>query len=203
MAATQSASEGNFYNIVQNSFRKKVEEGTEGAIMRKNKKEVEVYELSFDNISGMIVNIEVKETPFGQNIQIKLDDGDILSLGISTNEGKAFTKVMASIDPLKKVEFNVFEGSDGKGAFLVKQEGNAIKWNHTRAVPNGMPDAIQKTVAGVTKWDFSDQDEFLYQLLLKQLERFGGQVPVNNDADFPEGRNETANGKPPTEDLPF
>ena len=25
----------------------------------------------------------------------------------------------------------------------------------------------------------------------------------NNDADFPEGRNETANGKPPTEDLPF
>ena len=147
----------------------------------------------------MIVNIEVKETPFGQNIQIKLDDGDILSLGISTNEGKAFTKVMASIDPLKKVEFNVFEGSDGKGAFLVKQEGNAIKWNHTRAVPNGMPDAVQKTVAGVTKWDFSDQDEFLYQLLLKQLEKFGGQVPVNNDADFEAPKA----AEPVNEDLPF
>lgn len=197
MAAINSGSGTSFYSPVGGLFRKRATEDAPGAVKRENKNGETVYELCYDTLRGQIIDIKINDLDFGRYINISLADGDVLSIPFEGSSGAAFIKMLPNIDEKKETEFNTFVGKDGKIAFIVKQGGQALKWAFTRENPNGMPDPIEKTIAGKTKWDFSDQEDFLYNLLLKEADRFNvGIAPATAD-DFKEI------SKPEIEDLPF
>lgn len=190
-----------FYSIVEGKIRKKVPEGTEGAVERKNKNDVIVHELCFDKMTGIITDINVEDSDYGQNIRVQLNDGDVLSLPLEGRQGGVFMKVLPNIKEGKEVEFNVWTDKEtGKTAFAIKQDGENIKWAFTKENPNGLPEATSKKVGSNVKWDFSEQTNFLYERTLKEAERFKKLVVKEEP---PKADTSNDEEKPNPEDLPF
>lgn len=200
MAVSNTGSGGTFYSVALGKFRKKVEEGTEGAEERVNKKGNTVHELCYDKMEGLITRVEFKESPFGQALNVFLDDGDILSLFLESKAGDVFMKVLPNIDESIPTQFSTWIDKEGKAAFCVLQNAQPLTWAFTRETPNGMPAATKTKKAGKDVWNFDAVVNFLYENTLKEAKRFNGEVTSTGDevataADISEFGDEPAKKK--------
>ena len=197
MAVSNSA-HSSFYSLVGGKFRKKVSKETEGAIKRINKKGVEVWELCFDKMEGLIVKIEIKDNKeFGQTLSINFDDGDILSMIFDSKHAQTFAKVLPNINEKEQTQFATWIDKEGQTAFCIFQNEQPIKWAFTKDNPNGMPKAKKKMKLGKEAWDFTEVVNFLYENTLEEIKRFHSEV-VDNREDNEQKSNEVGD-----DELPF
>jgi hypothetical protein len=54
---------------------------------------------------------------------------------------------------------------------------------YTKDNPNGMPPPVEKTVKGQQKWDFSEQENFLYEVAVAWLAKKDGKTESQEDEE--------------------
>lgn len=219
MAAKTGSDSTQFFTIVGGKFAKRVDAETPNAVARtltKGKNEGnEVHELLYSELVGKIDQVKIEDKEWGQNINIVLDDGDTLSLSLDSNIGNVFAKIIPNIETDLPVTLKTWMDDEGKTAFTIMQKDQYLKWAFTRDYPNGMPQAVEKTVAGKTKWDFDEQKEFLYNVLVENAKRFQSQydqdvpakiagiIPMAKDQPEETPLEQPEDGKVKIEDVPF
>jgi len=78
-----------------------------------------------------------------------------------------------NVDYSKSVTFSAFSDKTKEkptNVLLIYQDNELVKTAYSKDAPNGMPEAKQTKVRGVSKWDFSEVEEFLYGVLVEQIE---------------------------------
>ena len=155
-------------------FVKRVPEGTEGSIARVIEKGANegktIHEMKYSTLDGMISNVQYTKKPFGEFIEVAIDD---CVLQISWGDFKvrdAFIKRVVNVDFNTPVEFNLFPDSKtGDAVFLIKQNGETVPMSFTKANPDGIPEATSKESRGQVVWDFSEIEDFLYTKLMEVI----------------------------------
>ena len=178
-----------FITIVGGKWTARVPEGTEGATERVLEKGPNagkpIYELYYSYVDGNIVGGEIKQGNFGTDICLDLeDDGVVYTVQIPLESGyfSQFAKAVPNIDPTKKLFIGLGLDKERNKPFLyMKQDGQTVHSAFTKDNPNGCPPPIKKEVMGKTKWDFEDQENFLYG---KVVDFFGGVEDSTSD-DIP------------------
>ena len=169
-----------------------------------------VRELQFTHLDGMIVGGEMHRGEYGTDFTLLMEDeGDSFKLQIPL-ESQYFGQVakrLPNLDPTAKVLFGLGWDKEKSRNFLyIKQGESSIHMNFTKDNPNGMPPPVLKNIKGVEKWDFEDQENFLYEVAIDWLASLDGikgqQVSPSDaytDADAPADQEPN----PIDEEIPF
>ncbi len=180
-----------YITIGGGKFCIRVTNTTEGAVQRiiTNKKtgeKKEVFELQANEVSGMIKRLNHVVKDFGTFIEIIIEDDKLYCVQIpwqmySIRDG--FLKRIPNVDYKKPVALVIFIDKDTQRPVLfIRQDGKSVPLKYTKENPNGLPAPKEVIRQGVKKLDFSEAEEFMYSLLLKEDERIGGRVdPQEND----------------------
>jgi hypothetical protein len=183
-----------FVTIVGGMWTLRVPEGTEKSIPREltkgDKKGTLVHELRFDYVSGVLKAGELKKGAYGVDLCLDIEDEGIIynvQMSVDSDFFRSFAKCCAGIDPTKELYIGLGQPSDGGFPYLYVQSGGTqLTANHTQKEPNGCPPWVKKTVAGETKWDKDDQNEFCYNLVADFLAKPTPEAnpsPCIEDAD--------------------
>ncbi len=171
-----------YVTVVGGNFTIRVPKGTEGAVERTltatGYEGKIVNELQFPRLRGKITNIGYKKGNFGEVIEVTVtDDVDyILQIPWNTSLKNVITR-LPNVNYNEEICFYTFKNDDERNVLLIYQGKNEDKKDklvvqaHTKDAPNGMPPAVEETERGVTKWSFKAVDEFLYALLVKEIEK--------------------------------
>jgi hypothetical protein len=150
--------QGLYYTIIDGTFRRRVPEGTPGAIRReyetKDGAKGEKYEMVIDALEGTIEDMIIVEGDYGRQLSITLDknvDGvnPKLQFGVETTYGEDVLKKLPAVDftqPVKFRPFNFTDQSTGKEVRGVemKQGDNKLQnffWDYdAKKAINGAPE---------------------------------------------------------------
>lgn len=166
-----------YLSIVQGRLNQKVSEDTEGAVKRE-------YELKdgtkgvkfvkyFKNWTGRITDLRVKQTDFGQMLDVVFDDA-VLSLNTESRYFTDFSKKLRGANVNQPITIAPFDFEpDGKRVVgvLMVQNGQKLRnyyWeNETKRTINGFPIPQEKNM---TKDDWKVFFIGVKKFLLKELE---------------------------------
>jgi hypothetical protein len=174
MGAINKSAALTFLTITDGRICRRVTSPTGTSIERVNKVGNTVHEEYYSGWEGTITNITTKETDYGKNWEVTIEDGDstaILSMGYSSGYSAAFLKTLPNVDLSKPVSLSPklqTIGDKKKATIFVSQNGTALKWAYTKDNRNGLPDLKQIKVKGKITWDDSDMMEFL-ENMVKEL----------------------------------
>lgn len=145
-----------------------------------------VRELQFTHLDGVITGGEMHTSDFGTDFTLFMeDDGEAFKLQIPL-DSQFFGQVakrLPNLDPTLKVLFGLGWDKERQRNFLYIKQGEAsIHMNYTKDNPNGMPPPIKKSVKGQEKWDFEDQENFLYEVAVDWLASLDGISGAQADA---------------------
>ncbi len=147
----------------------KVRQRTKG----KNEGKDVFYYVLFD-VSGMLTNVTIKELPFGEFLELELTDVDkkfVVSLGDITGRiAKDFARKCGGIDIKSELIFGVWsltaeQADNGKAKSGVRmyQDGDKIDY----FIPyEDLPQPEKKTRGRKVTWDYSEQEDFLYDTIV-------------------------------------
>jgi hypothetical protein len=103
--------------------------------------------ISFTEITGHLVNINFKETDYGEAMRLHVVDENnfyILSIFVHSRPANAFFMLMRNIDFKNEMTFKIF-AKDGKDFFSIHQYGGPVLWYYTLDNIRELPiDAIEK-----------------------------------------------------------
>lgn len=170
------------YSLKKGAFSVRSQEGEEGAELRiaewkdatgaSQKKEI--WEINYGELSGKLTGMSIfSGGQFGDNLFINLDDDITMSLPVDSREFGQFAKTLPNIDLSQDIYFSAYiDKTTGYGKMSISQIGvdgrkTWVDWAYTRENPNGMPDAVKTMKKGKEVWDFSAQEEFLYQKIVE------------------------------------
>lgn len=160
-AVPYSDTKKNYYNVNGFMFTKRAADGQEGAVMRKITKRdgsvKEVWEFLFKELNGNIVNIDVKDTDWGKQYEITLDDvGETMCLQVNVESGygDTFAARLPNVDPDKPVQLLPYsfipEGETRKKEGInIFQYGTKVLPFFTKEKPGDMPSVSKLQAAGV------------------------------------------------------
>lgn len=160
-----------YLTISDGKICRRVQSPTQFSKERINKEGKQVHEEHYSGWSGKITGIETRESDYGKDWQVKMQDDDgiaILSFKYSSGYASSFLKALPNVDLSKEVTLspNVkIEGDKKRTTLFLKQDGQPIKWYYTKDNPNGIPPLKQIKVKGVTTWDDSEMMEFLEDMV--------------------------------------
>ena len=148
----------------------------------------EVKELHYPNAEGFITNVEMKISDFGHQIAIVLDNE--VSVQFASNDFISICNTLLNFgkasDLSKEIQISAYIGNDGYGKFSIWQSGQMLKWYVTKENSEklGCPQATKKVVAGKTKWDFDDVNNWYFEKIgLWISENFpNGALPTRDEA---------------------
>lgn len=159
---TKSAS-GLYYSVIDGTFRRRVQEGTPGAVRReyetKDGAKAEKFEMVIDALEGTIEEMGIHDGDFGRTLNIKLDPNSeginpVLQFNVETNYGEDVLKKLPGADLSKPIKFRPFaftdqtNGKDVRGVEL-KQGDKSLKnyfWDADQRVPlHGLPEVPEGT----------------------------------------------------------
>lgn len=147
-----------------------------------------VKELKYTNLSGFITGGEIHNGEYGDDLNLLMEDGDIkfkLCIPIESRYFSQVAKRIPNINTDEKIMFGMaIDKEKGKPFLYAKQDG-PVKFAFTKDNPNGMPEPEKKTVKGKVQWDFTDQENFLYDLTVNWLEGLNSDNPPSDQ--LPEG----------------
>lgn len=188
MGLSQSGGRKQYVQIVGGKFAVRVDKDTEGAVERTlakgNSAGKVVYELLYDTLSGRITNISYNVKEFGDVIEIEIDGELVLSIPWSNGVKSSLICRLCNVDFAQEVLFKIFIGHKGSAVLIMYQSGDLVPLRYTKDAPEDMPKAKQISVRGVEKWDFTEVDNFLFDVLNRQIERFYGK-PAQAQAAAP------------------
>jgi len=185
-----------YLSFYEGFFTKKVDSSVENAIMRINKNQVQVWELKYDTISGIIQSIQYAEKEFQGNLlrswNIKMKDGEDyyeLQMPYSSRATTMILLKLPNIDVNEPIELRAywFE-KDKKSAIAVYQKGKKIEAFWTKDSPKDLPQMEQVMYKGKLEWDDSKMMEYLRNYI---------------ENDFSKKLNEKEAEEAKDENLPF
>lgn len=163
---------GDYIGVFEGRFSQRVTKETVGAIMRVNKIGNTVYEKYYTDFTGKLVDIKVRDGGVygkqwmfvflagGKNYIIQFPYSNSLSSSILKMLPNIDTSKLITLQPSRKEEDGVM-----KSSIFVKQDGQLVKYAHTKVNPNGMPEKEIVTVNGVAVSDYTKQLEFLENMV--------------------------------------
>lgn len=158
MSQENVATQGLYYSVIDGTFRRRVPDGTPGAVRReyetKDGTKGVKHEMVIDSLEGRIVDMGIHEGDFGRQLSIKLDpnaDGvnPNLQFSAETTYGEDVLKKLPHVDFSKDVKFRPFAFTDqdnGKEVrgIEISQDGEKYKnffWDYENKKPvNGHPE---------------------------------------------------------------
>lgn len=179
-----NSSNGKFVTIVNGKWTLRVPEGTDGASPRVLEKGpntgTTVWEKYYDHIDGALVSAHIKHGQFGADLCLNIsDDAEYtVQIPVDSQYFSVFGKVAPNLDPTASIFLGLgYDKEKGRTFMYVKQDGQTVHSAFTKDNPNGMPPPEQKMVKGVKKWDFEDQENFLYSKVEDFIALLGGEAP--------------------------
>jgi hypothetical protein len=196
-----------FLSIVNGSLAKRVEQGSEKAVEReieypKGTKKM-IYERLYPDVTAVIEGVEIKESPFGEQLCIHLVDvldKFTLTMSVKGREAKAFMQCFPNLNIKQQVTLNPYNYTSKKDnkkkiGLGIKQNGEDIKFFYNES--NGMPQTGEERL---DKDEFelamSQQTIFLKKATKKLIEKYWGQ----KTGGAPEAETVT-HGLPPSDTL--
>jgi len=186
--------------IKEDLYNRLKDEANEGFVVieRENKNGDKVFEKHYEYLEASLDSASVVDSPYGQNIELSFNDvGDeyTLNIGLDSRYGKDFMNKFVNVDissPMKIKPFS-FENDEGKRftGVTIYQNNEKVEKAFTRDNPNGMPEAVMKKVKGKDTWDFTDQENFLYEQFMEKCKEFSGspkkekKKEVKEEGDLP------------------
>ena len=177
------------------------------------------YYVEYDYVSGHITGIELDRSDLGDRIKLTLSDkGDEFILSISTDSayGESFMQMMNNIDVGAEITVTPWSMTpdqwfdltgktvkSNKVGLTIKQLGAKLDKFYTKDNPNGMPQLVQKTVKGKVEWDSTDRDNFLYEELLRFIEKANASVSTSVKNSVLAGFEDDTDDDGTDDDLPF
>lgn len=184
----------------------------------------ERWYVEYTDVSGYIINVELKKYDTITIIDIYLKDGIetfVLSIPEDSSYGRSFMFAMRNIDLTREIVFVPWtmtpeewvELTGGKKPKSNKvgltmyhdsiDKKNKIERYYTRDTPNGLPELKQETLKGELKYVSTDRDNFLFEELVcwvfETSQALNG--PSSTVADIPLDVN--ANEDISDDDFPF
>lgn len=133
----------------------------------------EVFYIVVDAIDGLIQDIRINETDWGDFVEIELDDiGDkfIVSLGdvFESRMAKDFVRRIGNLDLGKELVFGVWSmtkeetGSSKRSGVKMYQDDEKVEY----AIGyDEMPEPEEKKKGKNTTWDYTEQSQYLFEQL--------------------------------------
>jgi len=148
----------------------RVDEGTEGAVKVEytyNNENKVRYDKYYDNFTGKIVGITVKDSDYGKQWVISFETSDGSKYDWQSNFTgsfvRAFLKQLPNINTEQPVTITPSSkiGDDGKtnNTLFVSQNGDGVGF-YWKKDTNGMPESELITVSGKQQTDYTKQCEF-------------------------------------------
>ena len=186
----QSTSDKQFYQVFDGAFRTRVREDYPEAIRRINKNNVEVFEREVRALFGVIEDVAIEKTDFGDQIKITLDENEekkhpVLSFGVESKNGRDVLRKLPSVDFTKEVRIMPyrftpedspeeksgisFTQQDSDGKFTVKIENffyDAEKKSYKHEFPTIDWDNATESQQKIYK---VQRDDFLVQYLKENV----------------------------------
>ena len=190
--SNKTANNQTFVTIVGGKFTIRLQDGdtnpnaVERTLEKGPKAGSVVRELQFSHLDGMIKSGEMHKSDYGVDFTLVMEDGDEgfkLQIPLESQYFGQVAKRLPNLDPTKKVVFGLGWDKDRQRNFLfIQQDGGSIHMNYTKDNPNGMPPPVKKTIKGVEKWDFEEQENFLYEVAIDWLASLDGISGAQADA---------------------
>lgn len=194
-----------YLGVYAGKITRKVAAGTPDAVKRTNKLGNDVWELTYNNLTGKLVNIEWRDNAdYGREIHFVLRDGDEtyrLQVPFSGRVASGIVTRLPNVNLEKVIEINI--GLDTKKETpttfsFIRQSGETVKSAYTKDNPNGCPPLTKIKRKGKEEWDDSDMLEFLEKMIKDTiLPKLG-----KGETLTPE-QGELGDEKDATNDLPF
>lgn len=169
--------------------------------------------LSFDNIEGYLVGLEIRDDEYQGKKYKKLcldivyeNDRFQLQMKLDSGYGQAFCRMSPNIDLKQLLKITpTYQEVDGKGraGMFINQNGAALKWAWTKDNPGNLPMLEKVEFKGETHWDNTKQQEYFINVLMTSIrpnlvhEAVAG--PAHQFTDIPAA----SDINEPIDDLPF
>jgi len=215
MATLGQASGKTYLTVINGQFAQKVGEGTEGAEKRTNKNGKVVYEKYYKTAEGIITSMEIRTSDYDgrtfKTMCITLDDEIQLQFtgGIDNFQNKAIINALLTAQIDNPIRFIATKDEEGYSKVFPMQFNKGLKWFSTKDNPQGVPQPVKKTVAGETKWNWDDQDEWYFNKFQELSEKVKSFLPTKERVeekettveDFPDNEELKEDVNP--DDIPF
>jgi hypothetical protein len=169
------------YNILYGQFRRRVEEGTEGAMERKlekgKNKGAKIWELGFSSFAGYIKKVQLHENDFGTDIAIDMGEDEkgsaeaTIYIPLYSAQGRSFLNTMLNSAPTDPTRLTLWQKNAEARTILFIAQWNGDKWEDIERKYNvwieeesrldGLPAAIPVKVQGKDTWDYTEHTEVL------------------------------------------
>lgn len=173
-----------YLTISDGKICRRVPSPTATSIQRTTKDGRVVNEEHYNGWLGKITNITVRESEYGKDWQIEINDGTetaYLQFKYSSGYAASFLKALPNVNLNVPITFTPKATEiDGKKrtTMFLNQNGTAVKWAYTKDNPNGCPGLKQIKVKGQNTWDDSDMMEFLESMVNNDiLPQLNSDVP--------------------------
>ncbi len=173
--------------IIGGTFAERVPEGTTGddiyqRTLEKGPNAGSIrWERRMNGYSGRIVGATLDDSPYGKNLNIRInDDNETAKIQITETSPffKQFAKRIPNLIDGAWVTFGLFLNEKGKATLFMKQEGEKLPSFFTKDNMGDMPPAEEKVVRGEKKLDFDAQENFLYDLVVDYCNSFKADEEV-------------------------
>ena len=174
-AITNNSAGTVFLTISDGKLCRRVQSPTANSKERLNKEGRTVHEEFFSGWSGKITDISTRESDYGKDWCVKIDDGEstaVIQFKYSSGYATSFLKALPNVDFEKEVTLSPnmkIEGDKKRTNIFVNQDGKAVKWFYTKETPNGIPALKKVKIKGVDQWDDTAQMEFLEDMVQRKL----------------------------------
>jgi hypothetical protein len=158
-----------FLQISNGKIVRQVKSAVEGSVSRVNKLGREVHELFYDSITGVITDVETRESEYGKSWVVSIkSEGKLYKLEFNYSSGYAttFLKALPNVSFGNNVTLSpklIIDGDKKKSVLFISQDNKGLKHFFTKDNPNGLPDLKKIKIKGKDSWDDSDRMEFLEQ----------------------------------------
>jgi len=122
--------------IIGGNITQKVSKETAGAVMRKNKKEIEIWELKYRFVAGKVTKLEIDKNEFGKYLNITINDKDdnyVFALPCESAYFSNFVSKIDNIDFASEVSLSPYNLKDKTGrtkaGVTVYQNGDSVAYS--------------------------------------------------------------------------
>lgn len=159
----------------------------------------EVFYYIFNDVEGLLTNVYLNETDWGEMLNIELTDADekyVISLGeVFGRYAKDFIRRMDGIEFDTDLAIGTWtmEADNGKTYSGVRLYQNGEKIDYVLETAD-LPAPVERKKGKKKEWDYSDQEEFLYEKIEGWLEEnFKGKDEDDDDEDSDKKSNKKKN----------
>ena len=160
-----------YLTITDGKLCRRVTSPSATSVERINKVGKIVHEEFYRGWSGKITNIETRESDYGKDWNVTIEDGEstaIVQFKYSSGYASSFLKALPNVDPNQDVTLSpklTIEGDKKRATLFLSQNGKGVKWYYTNESPNGIPPMQKIKIKGVEQWDDSEMMEFLEEMV--------------------------------------